>query len=175
MCIRDRYEEPNNNSDMYTQIYFYDTQTKETKKVFQFNYTSQYPLGVYDAFDNIVYYTKRVNDETYKGDQIFKYNIEEDKEEQLTTDLFAVNYILNQGKGNLYVSAYSNEEMEYNLQNQKDIPGVMSFVMPRHTVYETDFNFSSTRELFSEEQDVYKRQNRSFAGHQCQYLTGAFA
>ena len=55
------YEDSDNDeSDIGTEIYYYNTRTKETKKVFQFQYTSQYPLGIYDEAGNTVYYSKRV-------------------------------------------------------------------------------------------------------------------
>ena len=191
------YDNPDDEFDIGTQIYHYDIGTDEVKKVFRFEYTSQYPLGVYDKKENVVYYSKRVDDDVYKGDQIFKYYIDTDKEEQLTTNLFAVNYIIpfcnrvyfvgveknssilklgfidqitkeiaywqddgdttietfvvNNVNNKIYISAYSNAEMDYNLQHQSEIPGQENFTMPRHTVYETDSNFSETRKLFSEE------------------------
>jgi len=84
-----------NSDDINTQIWSYDCITNESKKVFEFEYTSQYPLGYYDRENELVYYTKRKtnNDEEY-GDQIFVTDLSNNKEQQLTEDLFAVNYII---------------------------------------------------------------------------------
>jgi len=106
--------------------------------------------------------------------RFFKYHIEDDKEEQLTTDLFAVNYIfptsnkiffvgklknsriiklgsidnetksisywqddgdinvetfvINHTNREIYISAYSNAEMQYNLEHQGEIPGKLGFL-----------------------------------------------
>lgn len=77
-----------------TQIWNYDCSTRENEKVFEFEYTSQYPLGSYDRKDQLVYYTKRVGDDKKHGDQIFVTDLLSNVETQLTDNLFAVNYII---------------------------------------------------------------------------------
>ncbi|CAH1054818.1 hypothetical protein [Paenibacillus pseudetheri] len=77
--------------DMLTTIYQYAPNTGEVKEIYNFSYTTQYPLGVFSSNDKVVYYTKR---DDSKRDQIFSYNVENKEETQLTTNLRAVNQII---------------------------------------------------------------------------------
>lgn len=183
-------------SDINTQIYNYDCTTKEIQKIFEFEYTSQYPLGVYDKKNNEVYYTKGVEiDENTHGDQIFITDLSTNTEKQLTDDLFAVNYIIpaehtiffvarpkgseilklgsinkktgqiyywgdedknieaitvNQKNEKIYLSSNSEKEVRYNLIHQEGPIGEDNFKMPKHTVFQTNYDFTETKELFSD-------------------------
>ncbi|MDR0880481.1 MAG: hypothetical protein LBN09_07250 [Clostridioides sp.] len=79
---------------MTTSTYIYDLETKklENKRAGAVEYTSQYPLSVYDKSNNTIYYT--ASDESGKRDEVFSYNLGTMERKQLTTELFAVNYIL---------------------------------------------------------------------------------
>lgn len=84
------------NSPIVNEFLYYDNVTQEISKVFETEYTSQYPLGFYDKKNNLIYYTKNANLSTendLSGDQIFVTNLNDGTETQLTDDLFAVNYI----------------------------------------------------------------------------------
>lgn len=178
-----------------TQIWYYDCSTRENRKVFEFAYTSQYPLGCYDRKDHSVYYTKRVGDDKKHGDQIFVTDLLSNVETRLTSNLFAVNYIVPaQGevffaarpegsnvmklgsidektgtisywgdddtnieavtvdtqKEKVFIASYSMTEMSYNLAHQDGPVGQDNMKLPKYTVFETDYSFQDTRELFSE-------------------------
>ncbi|WP_151736889.1 hypothetical protein [Paenibacillus tengchongensis] len=76
---------------MLTTIYQYAPKTGEVTEIYNFPYTTQYPLGVYDSKDKAVYYTKK---DKNNRDQIFRYHTETKEEVQLTTNLRAVNQII---------------------------------------------------------------------------------
>lgn len=175
--------------EMTTSIYQYSIQDKETKKIFDFPNTTQYPLGVFSEKDNSVYFTKR---DSQKHDQIFQYNLSDDKEFQLTTELRATNQIiptketiffvasttdqvlrlgsinkdsqsirywgdkdinvetitLNPETQKIYISGFSYSEDRENIEKQF-VSDDNVYSMPLFVVYETDFNFKETKELFS--------------------------
>lgn len=189
-----KYEDPNlgADGDMLSTIILLEPSSKETKEVFSFPYTTQYPLGYYDKIENTVYYTKRITTGEGYGDQIFSYDLNIKKEIQLTDDLFAVNYILSEGDsvffvavkkkepvlllGNynkitgettywrndgdtsvetlvldrinkrIFISAFSEDEKRQNIIQYT----IDNFIMPKYTVYETDFDFSYTKEIHKE-------------------------
>lgn len=175
--------------EMTTSIYQYSLQDKETKKIFDFPYTAQYPLGVFSEKDNSVYFTKRDNQ---KRDQIFQYKLGVDKEYQLTSDLRAINQIiptkealffvasiadnvlrlgsynkdnqsvrywgdedinvetitLNPETQKIYISGFSYSADRGNIEKQF-VSDDNVYSTPLFVVYETDFNFKETKELFS--------------------------
>jgi len=87
-------KEAEGSDDIKTQILSYDCNKKKIQEVFEFEYTSQYPLGYYDRKNELVYYTKRVKNKEEYGDQIFVTDLSNHKELQLTDNLFAVNYVI---------------------------------------------------------------------------------
>ena len=177
-----------------TSIFEYDIHKKELNRIYDFNYSAQYPLGCYDKLKNTVYFTKRVDSNDY-GDQIFSINLKTMKEIQLTNDLFAVNYILSDSgkvffvgrpkncrvlklgcidlaKGTInywsdddtnieaialdrknkkvIVSAYSENERAYNVLHQDGPPNEDNMKMPKHSVYEINYDFSDGKRLFGD-------------------------
>jgi len=105
----------NNNKDLYISIVStdiksdngmsvaaitYDLKTGEASSVSGVDYTSQYPLSIYDKSDNCLYYSSEVNG----GDQLFLLDLNNNKISQLTNDLFAINYII-PGKNKVYLLA----------------------------------------------------------------------
>lgn len=186
------------NSPIVNEFWHYDTTTLKKTKVFETEYTSQYPLGFYDEKNKRIYYTKRLDSKnSIAGDQIFMTDLNTHRETQLTDNLFAVNNLyavnnlvffvakpigasilklglLNIENGEInywgdedksvaaltvdkvnkriYLSTYSEKERKYNLLHQDGPVGQNNFKMPVHTVYETDFSFKHTKELFTEEE-----------------------
>ncbi|MFD1776958.1 hypothetical protein [Paenibacillus rhizophilus] len=98
------YSTTDENGAIKTQILSYDTATKEMKKVFEFDYTAQYPLGFYDKPNQLLYYTQRVNTDKDYGDQIFVRDLSSNKSNQLTNNLYAVNYIIPSGDQLFFVA-----------------------------------------------------------------------
>jgi len=92
-----RYVTNDPDSAIVNEFWYYDSEADETKKIFEIEYTSQYPLGHYDKVNNLIYYTKSTpmdHSPDLFGDQIFVTDLNTNEEKQLTTDLFAVNYII---------------------------------------------------------------------------------
>ena len=77
-----------NEDKLTTSIVFVENGMAET--VFNFNMTSQYPLGIFDKINNSVFFIQ--NDD--KGnDQFYLYTIDNKEVSQLTDSLYAVNNI----------------------------------------------------------------------------------
>lgn len=179
-----------------TTVSAYDIKTKQLEDIYSFEYSAQYPLGCYDRKMNAVYFTKRVQNAENTGDQIFMVDLKTSNEKQLTTELFAVNYILPDendvffvgrpqnsqvlklghidiGSGKIeywgdddtnieaialdrknkeiVISAYSEKERAYNVAHQDGPIGQDNMKMPKHTVYEIDYDFGDAHKLFDEE------------------------
>lgn len=80
-------------------------------KVFQFDYTAQYPLGFYDKTNQLVYYTQRVGTDKNYGDQIFVRDLKSKKSSRLTDNLFAVNYVIPSGDQLFFVANVKGEQV----------------------------------------------------------------
>ena len=81
------------NETMIMNVNCLDVTNKNVENVADIKYTSQYPLSVYDKKHDIVYYAACVDDNDTKGDQLFSYDIQKKATTQLTTDIYAINYI----------------------------------------------------------------------------------
>lgn len=86
--------------------YTYDLKEEKLTKRVQLDYYAQYPLAVYSAFDDSVYYSYR-DDEGC--DQLWKIDLKSKKKECLTTSIFAINYII-PIKDKLYIAAVKSKE-----------------------------------------------------------------
>lgn len=92
-------------------------------------YTSQYPLAVYYENDNCIYYSAKSS--FGRGDQLWKYDIETKKHQQLTDSLFAINYIIPRKKDIILVTCPKGEDA--------DIP--LIFDKASETLKNIDFGF----------------------------------
>ncbi|MWV46338.1 hypothetical protein GRF59_22295 [Paenibacillus sp. HJL G12] len=98
----------NTDNGMVIRSMIYDLITKETKTLANIPYTSQTPLSVISKAENKVYYSAG---EGNKGDQLFSYDLTSHKEEKLTNNLFAINYIVPTSfKGELVLAAVKKNE-----------------------------------------------------------------
>lgn len=71
--------------------YEYSLENEKAQLMATLPFNSQYSLSVYDKENKCVYYSYR--DET-QCDQLYRYDIENQKSTKLTEDLFAINYII---------------------------------------------------------------------------------
>lgn len=78
-------------NELVVSLYTYMLSNGKIDKVYEFPFTAQYSLGVVDLFSNCVFYTQNVNNQ---GDQIFLYDLSNKQTKQLTSNLFAVNYLI---------------------------------------------------------------------------------
>ncbi|GIP21956.1 hypothetical protein [Paenibacillus sp. J22TS3] len=83
------------NEGMRSHVYEYDLSTRKTALRGEFKYTAQYPLGIYDAVHNKIFYIARNGDG--KSDQLFSMDLKTKETKQLTTNLFAVNELFVSG------------------------------------------------------------------------------
>ncbi|KZE66702.1 hypothetical protein AV545_03510 [Paenibacillus jamilae] len=81
----------NADQGMVMRVMTYDISSKKLTKLSDVPYTSQYPLSVVSLPDHKIYYSADVGD---KGDQLFSYDLNTKKNEQLTDNLFAINDIV---------------------------------------------------------------------------------
>lgn len=76
---------------MMMRVMSFDLQSKVMTKLADIPYTSQYPFSIASLMDNKIYYSADVQN---KGDQLFAYDLQTKKAEQLSDELFAINYIV---------------------------------------------------------------------------------
>lgn len=89
--------DPAHQTGLASGVYTYDINTKQLDHITEIEYASQYALTAYDRARNTVYFSERVylTEENY-GDQLFAYNLTTKKKTQLTSSIFALNYIIPQ-------------------------------------------------------------------------------
>ena len=115
-------------------------------------YSSQYPLTIYDRKQNVVYYSERVyvSDDDY-GDQLFVYDLSTKESRQLTDNLYAVNYIFPEKDYVYMLGAVKNTHyltiMRYDLKTNTlivfDETGEWSFDLFVYDVYNGRFYASA--------------------------------
>ena len=105
--------------------YCYDLESGKIEQVeATVEYSSQYPLSVYDKAANTLYYSERIEDESgWHGDQLFSYNLSTREKKQLTENIFAINYII-PVSDKVYIAAIKRGEREihvmyYSLSEEK--------------------------------------------------------
>ncbi|WP_052947812.1 hypothetical protein [Aneurinibacillus tyrosinisolvens] len=74
-----------------TQFFTYNLTSKVITEVGQVPMTAQYPLGVVDRNNNVLYYSER---DSTGSDQLVEYDLNLKKKEQLTTNLSAINHMI---------------------------------------------------------------------------------
>lgn len=91
-----KYNNEEDTSDgMTTQIWCYDMESETSSCIFEFATTAQYSLGFYERKTGKIFYVQRVyiSQEDY-GDQIFVFDSKTGKTQQMTEDIFAVNFLI---------------------------------------------------------------------------------
>lgn len=81
----------NSSNGMTTKVIAYDIQTDNVQLIDEVEYTSQYPLTVYDANTQTIFYSA---DDNKKKDQLYSKSLTTGKIEKLTDSLFAINNII---------------------------------------------------------------------------------
>lgn len=110
-------------NDLVVSLYTYTLSNGKMNKVYELPLTAQYSLGVVDLSSHCVFYTRDVNDE---GDQIFSYDLRTRKTKQLTSNLFAVNYII-PTKDYLFFAAASHDAPNVALGCYEKSTGKLSY------------------------------------------------
>ncbi|QDX90952.1 hypothetical protein EEL30_00270 (plasmid) [Brevibacillus laterosporus] len=119
-----------NNSDYFSltltnkqsenHFYIYDIDTKIIKEVAKTPDTAQYPLGAVDLNTKSLYYSER---DSTGSDQLVKLDLATKKKEKLTTNLFAINYIIPVGNQIIVAAAEKTKSSvqlaSYDLQTKK--------------------------------------------------------
>lgn len=116
---------------MIMRVYTYDIQTKALTKLSDLPYTSQYPLTVASLANDTIYFSGVGKD---KGDELFSYDIQAQKTQQLSTGLFAINSIIpdtvdhtlvmaavKKGERPVKVIFFDQKTQEMNILNDDDL------------------------------------------------------
>lgn len=85
------------NEELVMDVIEYDLYNQSVSKIVSIPYTSQYPLAVYSASEDKVYYTALSEDG--KGDELFVMDCESNEVSQLTNEFFAINNIYSIDEG----------------------------------------------------------------------------
>lgn len=143
----------NTDKGMVMRVMTYDLSSKKMTKMADVPYTSQYPLSVVSLPDHKIYYSADVGD---KGDQLFSYDLNSKKTEQLSDNLFAINRIVpTTPEGPLVLAAVKKGERTlktifYNKsthtmqfmhdENQDKHTWSISYNPEKKTIYNTQFS-----------------------------------
>lgn len=152
----------NEEGQLIVSLFTFFTENNEVEKAIDFPFTAQYSLGAYDLADNIAYLSKDVNN---VGDQIFSYNLETKEEEQITDNLFAVNYIIptkdkvffaacKLGQANVCLGAYDKNTKEIKYWGNDGDTNIENICLDE----ETASIYVST---YSEKEDRYNLQHQT--------------
>jgi hypothetical protein len=94
---------------MTSSLLCYDINSKELTNVYQFSYTSQYPLGCLDMGNNDAYFT--AESKTRENcDELFVCNLQTNEVRQLTDTFFAINYVL-PSKNDIFIAAVKRKTL----------------------------------------------------------------
>ncbi|ERM16163.1 hypothetical protein [Brevibacillus laterosporus] len=114
------------NKQNENHFYTYDIDAKTIKEMAKTPDTAQYPLGSVDLNAKSLYYSER---DSTGSDQLVKLDLATKKKEKLTTNLFAINYIIPVGNQIIIAAAEKTKSAvqlaSYNLQTKK-----LSFWVP---------------------------------------------
>ena len=80
--------------DFFSDVYYYDINRETLKKITILPHTSNYPITVYDANRNMVYYQKQntVNGVIY--DDVYQVDLLDGSEKKITRGLVGTNYMV---------------------------------------------------------------------------------
>ncbi|MFJ2044890.1 hypothetical protein ACIOBL_14860 [Paenibacillus taichungensis] len=149
---------------MIMRVYTYDIQTKALTKLSDLPYTSQYPLTVASLANDTIYYSGVGKD---KGDELFSYDIQAQKTQQLSTGLFAINSIIpdtvdhtlvmaavKKGERPVKVIFFDQKTQEMNILNDDDLDT---------TTWDISFNpeTSKTYAIQYSEEEQYSHMEQS--------------
>jgi Tol biopolymer transport system component len=106
----------------HNHYYIYQIQDRSIKEMAVLEDTAQYPLGVVDLDKNVIFYAQR----EAGADQLFEYNLNTKQSRKLTSDLFAINYMI-PVEDQVLLAAASKEKSSvqiysFDLQKNKLVP-----------------------------------------------------
>lgn len=110
-CARED-EDAHTESGIIIENYCYDLASGKIDMVeVSVDYTSQYPLFVYDKRKNVAYYSEQTMNDGIYGDQLFSLDLNTNETRQLTDNLFAINYIIPADE-RVYLAAVTKSQRE---------------------------------------------------------------
>lgn len=132
----------------------------DLKNVHTVEYSSQYPLTIYDKRNEAIYYSDRVDNNGGYGDQLFYYDLKSKESVQLTDNIYAINYIFPVKDSVYMLGAMKNTHyltiIKYDLCTKElsvfDDEGVWTFDLLVYDVY-SDKLFASACNAKEEEEN----------------------
>lgn len=109
--------ETKQNNVLESTIYQYDLTSEKCKRIASVPYTSQYPLAVYQADENCIYYTAAHGS---NGDQLFRYDCSSGESKMLTKNFFAINNIFPVAYNLYLVGADKDDCVRLYIYNKKN-------------------------------------------------------
>lgn len=109
--------ETKQNNVLESTIYQYDLTSEKCKRIASVPYTSQYPLAVYQADENCIYYTAAHGS---NGDQLFRYDCSSGESKMLTKNFFAINNIFPVADNLYLVGADKDDYVRLYIYNKKN-------------------------------------------------------
>jgi len=135
-----------NNEMMVMDVIKYDLSNGTISKIASLPYTSQYPLTMYDAEEEKVYYTANADDG--KGDELFVMNCNTDESVQLTKYFFAINNIYPIKNGIFVAGVKRHEELVRPYFYDKKTKKVNAILLPEDVNITCTHYNSINQELF---------------------------
>lgn len=117
-----------NNETMVMDVIKYGLSNGTISKIASLPYTSQYPLTMYDAEEEKVYYTANADDG--KGDELFVMDCNTENTAQLTKYFFAINNIYPIKNGIFVAGVKRHEELVRPYLYDKKTKKVNAFLLP---------------------------------------------
>lgn len=134
-----------NDNDYGDQIFSTDLSNNEEKQLTNNLFAVNYIIPTQDK----VFFAARS-----KGNEVLRLGSINKKTEEISywgdDDTIIEAMTVDKKSRKVFISTYSMKERNYNLLHQEGPAGQDNFKMPKHTVYQTDYDFKNTKELFSE-------------------------
>lgn len=126
-----------------SDVYYYDINRETLKKITTVPHTSNYPITVYDANRNMVYYQKQntVNGVIY--DDVYQVDLVDGSEKKITTGLVGTNYMVPMKDGLFHVSLdvkVNNDQLLPFFYNFSDESTTLLKSPTDHTIKDISYN-----------------------------------
>ena len=126
-----------------SDVYYYDVNRETLKKITTLPHTSNYPITVYDANRNMVYYQKQntVNGVIY--DDVYQVDLLDGSEKKITRGLVGTNYMVPMKDGLFHVSLdvkVNNDQLLPYFYNFSDESTTLLKSPTDHTIKDISYN-----------------------------------
>lgn len=121
--------------DFFSDVYYYDMNRETLMKITTLPHTSNYPITVYDANRNMVYYQKRSTANEINYDDVYQVDLA-DGSEKKTGGLAGTNYIIPMNDGLFHVS------LDAKVDNDQLLPFLYNFSDETTTLLKSPLDYT---------------------------------